>query len=112
MTAFQFPWVSVVAVKALIVHWVGEKLFLETLYPCGVGASQISEHFWDGRVQDTGDTLVSQFGTALPLDPLVVAVHLPVVEIREMMIENEIITPVKTEATSTAGLPTNLSLII
>ena len=65
VTAFQFPWASVAAVQALTVHWVEEKLFLETLCPCGVGGAGFSTFFWDGRVQDTGDVLVSQFGTAL-----------------------------------------------
>ena len=83
----------------------GEIIPRNSLPLWGRGEPDFRTFFWDGRVQDTGDTLVSQFGTALPsLDPLVVAVHLPVVEIREMMIENEIITPVKTEATSTAGI--------
>jgi cytochrome c peroxidase len=69
------------------------------------GEPNFKAFFWDGRVQDTGDILVSQFGEALPSsDPLVVAVHLPVVEIREMMIENEIIASVKTESTSTAEI--------
>lgn len=83
----------------------GEIIPRNSLPLWGRGEPDFGTFFWDGRVQDRGDSLLSQFGTALPsLDPLVVAVHLPVVEIREMMIENETITPVKTEATSTAGI--------
>jgi cytochrome c peroxidase len=42
--------------------------------------------FWDGRVKKDRDGIVSQFGAMVPsTDPLVVAAHLPSVELREMV---------------------------
>ena len=53
----------------------------------GVGFDTL---FWDGRVQrmEHGE-IVSQFGPLAPSDdPLIVAAHLPVVQIREMVIDD------------------------
>ena len=57
----------------------------------GRGA-KVLMYFWDGKVDASSDSLKSQFGTELPSkDPLIVAVHLPVVEIREMLDEDEMV---------------------
>lgn len=71
----------------------------------GRGEPDFKAFFWDGRVERTADGLVSQFGAALPSqDALVVAIHLPVVEIREMMAENEVVSSVKVESAESAGV--------
>lgn len=52
----------------------------------GRGEKDFNVFFWDGRVSYLEGHIVSQFGTSTPhSDPLVVAAHLPVVEIREML---------------------------
>ena len=52
----------------------------------GVGGRGFETFFWDGRVQNKESRIVSQFGESAPSpDPLVVAVHLPVAEIRETL---------------------------
>lgn len=58
----------------------------------GRGGPGFHTFFWDGRVQQTPDGVVSQFGTAAPSkDPLTVAAHLPFVEIREMIDDDEVV---------------------
>jgi cytochrome c peroxidase len=52
----------------------------------GRGAKGFNTFFWDGRVSYQAGRIVSQFGSAVPSqDVLVTAEHLPVVEIREML---------------------------
>lgn len=52
----------------------------------GRGEKGFNVYFWDGRVSSVDGHVVSQFGRSPPSnDPLVVAAHLPVVEIREML---------------------------
>ena len=52
----------------------------------GRGGVGLETFFWDGKVERTEEGIVSQFGEAAPSeDPLVVAAHLPFVEIREMI---------------------------
>ncbi|MBD3775157.1 MAG: methylamine utilization protein MauG [Rhodobacteraceae bacterium] len=52
----------------------------------GRGGKGFDTFFWDGKVSRQGDQVISQFGTSAPSkDPLVVAVHLPSVELREMV---------------------------
>jgi cytochrome c peroxidase len=52
----------------------------------GRGSRGFNTFFWDGKVQLTDEGIVSQFGQAAPSDdPLVVAVHLPFVEQRELV---------------------------
>ena len=52
----------------------------------GRGTRGFDTFFWDGKVKATQDGIVSQFGPSAPsADALVVAVHLPVVEIRELV---------------------------
>lgn len=55
-------------------------------YPSGEGEAKASIRFWDGKVQKKDDVVASQYGEHSPSDdPLVVAVHLPSVELREMV---------------------------
>jgi len=57
-----------------------------TLPLWGRGSVGFHTLFWDGKVDGSSGQVVSQFGNSLPSsDPLVVAVHLPFVEIREMV---------------------------
>ena len=64
----------------------------------GRGGKGFSVFFWDGKVDFGGGRKASQFGDAFPSDDaLVTAVHLPVVEIREMLAEDEIVLSNKTE---------------
>ncbi|MHB0952502.1 MAG: His-Xaa-Ser system-associated MauG-like protein [Allorhizobium sp.] len=52
----------------------------------GVGGVGYDVLFWDGKVDNTSGTVESQFGERRPSsDPLVVAAHIPPVEIREMI---------------------------
>lgn len=56
----------------------------------GRGSKGFDTFFWDGKVQKVEADIISQFGEALPSkDPLVVAVHLPFVEIREMVVRDK-----------------------
>ncbi|WP_020398657.1 His-Xaa-Ser system-associated MauG-like protein [Kordiimonas gwangyangensis] len=59
-----------------------------TLPLWGRGSVGFDTFFWDGKVERKASSgvIVSQFGTVSPSDdPLVVAVHLPPVEFREML---------------------------
>jgi cytochrome c peroxidase len=52
----------------------------------GRGSKGFETFFWDGKVTVADGRVVSQFGDRAPSsDPLVVAVHLPSVELREMV---------------------------
>lgn len=52
----------------------------------GRGGRGFGTFFWDGKVNVLGENVVSQFGNQIPsVDPLVVAAHLPSVELREMV---------------------------
>jgi len=56
----------------------------------GRGGVGFNIFFWDGRVDSSSGTVMSQFGNMVPSDdPLVVAAHLPTVEFREMIGESE-----------------------
>jgi cytochrome c peroxidase len=65
----------------------GAKLLSRRTLPLwGRGGKNFNAFFWDGRVSMQHGQIVSQFGSAPPShDILVVADHLPVVEIREML---------------------------
>ena len=55
----------------------------------GRGIEQFTTLFWDGKVELRAGEIVSQFLNHAPSDdPLVVAAHLPLVEIREMVLDN------------------------
>jgi cytochrome c peroxidase len=65
----------------------------------GRGAKGFDVFFWDGRVDFSGTKKITQFGSNIPSnDSLVTADHLPVVEIREMLQEDEFIEKNKTES--------------
>ena len=71
----------------------------------GVGGRGFETFFWDGRVQNKESRIVSQFGESAPSpDPLVVAVHLPVAEIRETLVEDAFITAHKKETVYGANI--------
>jgi len=75
-----------------------------TLALWGRGIDTYDTLFWDGRIQAMEDFVISQFGEAFPSnDPLVVAVHLPAVEIREMLIEDTFVTEQKQETYESAA---------
>lgn len=70
----------------------------------GRGGVGFDTFFSDGRVQDLGDRVHSQFGDVPPSsDPLVVAVHLPPVEIGEMVIDQGGTDHLQTESVETAN---------
>lgn len=69
----------------------------------GRGGAGFSVFFWDGKVDFSGDRKVSQFGDAHPSDdPLITAVHLPAVEIREMLAEDKTVRFNKKESVQSA----------
>jgi len=70
----------------------------------GRGIDGFDTLFWDGRVEKVKDYILSQFGESFPSnDPLVVAAHLPPVEIREMLVEDKFISDQKQETYSSAN---------
>ena len=70
-----------------------------TLAFWGRGAKGFDTFFWDGKVDFQNDKKDSQFGSKAPSeDSLVVAAHLPVVEIREMLSEDEFVVENKRES--------------
>jgi cytochrome c peroxidase len=70
-----------------------------TLALWGRGAKGFELFFWDGRVDLTNSKKITQFGKNLPSnDSLVIADHLPVVEIREMLEEDEFVEKNKKES--------------
>lgn len=61
-----------------------------TLPLWGRGSMGFSKFFWDGKVEIADNQVISQFGDQNPsTDPLVVSVHLPFVEIREMLVDDD-----------------------
>lgn len=71
----------------------GAKLLPRNTLPFwGRGEKGFDTFFWDGKVDFRGGKRVSQFGSAPPSDdPLVTAAHLPVVEVREMLDEDDFV---------------------
>jgi cytochrome c peroxidase len=78
----------------------GAKLLQRNTLPLwGRGSVGFETFFSDGRVERNGSTIKSQFGSKPPSDDLfVVAVHLPAIEIREMLDEDEFIKKYKVES--------------
>lgn len=75
-----------------------------TLAFWGRGGKDFPVFFWDGKVDFGQDRTTSQFGNAAPSDdPLVTAVHLPIVEIREMLAEDGLVVANKTETVTGAN---------
>jgi cytochrome c peroxidase len=82
----------------------GDMLPRNTLPFWGRGAKGFNTFFWDGRVSLAGDDVTSQFGAAAPsIDPLVVAEHLPPVQIKEMVRDDDAAEALKTEDIKTAS---------
>ena len=82
----------------------GEIIPRNTLPLWGRGHKKFDTFFWDGRVE-VGESgfIRSQFGEAVPSsDALTVAVHLPLVEIKEMLVETKEVKENKLESTSAA----------
>lgn len=75
-----------------------------TLPLWGRGGPGFDTFFWDGKVQATDDGIFSQFHENVPSDdPLVVAAHLPIVQISEMLVEDdEIVADYRTETVASA----------
>ena len=70
-----------------------------TLPLWGRGGQGFNVFFWDGKVDFSGQRPLSQFGTDVPsADPLLTAVHLPPVEIREMIDDDADLSRFKTES--------------
>ena len=75
-----------------------------TLPLWGRGAKGFHTFFWDGKVDFSNSKKISQLGSRPPSDDaLVIAAHLPVVEIREMLDEDEFVTPHKQESVRKSG---------
>jgi cytochrome c peroxidase len=71
-----------------------------TLPLWGRGGVGFNVFFWDGKVDFSDGKRISQFGEPPPSDdPLVTMVHLPAVEIREMLVEDKFISGQKLETT-------------
>jgi cytochrome c peroxidase len=69
----------------------------------GRGGAGFNVFFWDGKVNFAGEEKLSQFGDARPSDdPFITAVHLPAVEIREMLAEDNKVRANKTETVEAA----------
>ena len=82
----------------------GAVLPRNTLPLWGRGWSKFKTFFWDGRVDFSAGKRISQFGASAPSDdPLLIAIHLPVVEIREMLAEDKFISSNKKEDITAAG---------
>lgn len=74
-----------------------------TLPLWGRGSDNFNVLFWDGKVEKVKEYILSQFGENFPsTDPIVIAAHLPPVEIREMLVEDKFITDQKQEMLTTA----------
>lgn len=75
-----------------------------TLPLWGRGALGFSTFFWDGKVDFSKGKRISQFGGKAPSDdPLLVAVHLPPVEIREMLNDDQLVSSFKGESPANAA---------
>ncbi|WP_210213546.1 His-Xaa-Ser system-associated MauG-like protein [Sinorhizobium meliloti] len=82
----------------------GDIIPRNTLPFWGRGGVGFDVFFWDGKVDKSSGTVVSQFGDLNPsADPLVVAAHLPPVEIGEMVTDSKDNEPLRTENVSTAA---------
>jgi cytochrome c peroxidase len=70
----------------------------------GVGGKGFKAFFWDGRVERRNAKIKSPFGNEPPVDDaLVVAVHLPVAEIRETLQEDDFVSAHKLETVEAAN---------
>ena len=75
-----------------------------TLPLWGRGGPGFKTFFWDGKVDFSKGQKISQFGEKAPsTDALIVTVHLPAVEIREMLFEDSTVAELKNETTESAN---------
>ena len=75
-----------------------------TLPLWGSGGPGFDTFFWDGKVDYSNGSRISPFGNEAPAsDPLVIAVHLPAVEIGEMLTEDKSVSIYKKETTESAS---------
>ncbi|MGB0580857.1 MAG: His-Xaa-Ser system-associated MauG-like protein [Limisphaerales bacterium] len=75
-----------------------------TLPLWGRGAKGFDVFFWDGKVDFSNGRRLSQFGDQDPsADPLVTAAHLPAVEIREMIVDDDLVGRHKAESQDSAS---------
>jgi cytochrome c peroxidase len=75
-----------------------------TLPLWGRGLDSFNILFWDGKVDFSQGKRISQFGDSFPSDdPLIVSIHLPPVEIREMIVEDKFVSNNKQEKVSSAS---------
>ncbi len=83
----------------------GAKLLARKTLPLwGRGGKGFEIFFWDGRVDFSGTKRFSVFGSNPPSDDsLVTAAHLPVVQIREMLDEDEFVRKHKRESVERAA---------
>jgi len=76
----------------------GDVVPRNTLALWGRGIPEFRTFFWDGKIDFSKGRHISQFGAEAPSrDPLEIAIHLPVVEIREMLAEDNFVQGVKKE---------------
>lgn len=69
-----------------------------TLPLWGRGAKSFETFFWDGKVDFSDNKRISQFGVTAPTeDALLTAVHLPPLEIREMLTDDKNVSQYKQE---------------
>ena len=81
----------------------GAVLPRNTLPLWGRGSKDFNVLFWDGKIEKVQEYILSQFGKDFPsMDPIVIAAHLPPVEIREMLVEDKFITDQKQERLTSA----------
>ena len=75
-----------------------------TLPLWGRASTDFSAFFWDGKVEKLNGKITSQFGSDVPSDDaLTVAIHLPFLEIREMVVDNDFVNQnLKTETVNSA----------
>jgi cytochrome c peroxidase len=75
-----------------------------TLPLWGRASKDFKMFFWDGKVERSNGKIISQFGSSAPSqDALTVAIHLPFVEIREMVVDDSFVDEnLKTETLGSA----------
>jgi len=83
----------------------GAKLLPRNTLPFwGRGGKGFKSFFWDGKIEIVNGQIRSQFGSRPPSkDLLVSAVHLPVVEIREMLNEDDGVDELRRESVDSAA---------
>ena len=83
---------------------VGALVPRNTLPLWGRASTDFATFFWDGKVEKANGSIKSQFGSDAPSDDaLTVAIHLPFLEIREMVVDNDFVNQtLKTETVNSA----------